>query len=245
MRSCRPMILLTTPRWRSSSPTGWATCCTPTPSPSPAVRLPGDPRHLTGRSLLSLGFQEEDHEQGQRAGQAGPQRARRGRARSRSSAATARAVSSAPRRCRCATRPAPSTGIVIIAREALQRHSRRERDRIGLLERIGERLAGSLELDATLRHVAEMLVPQFADHCFIDLLQGDKLVRRVAAARRRLEPPPGTWAPVGEQISYPAGPLLPAGDGRDGDRHRRPTSARASSRRPRAQRRRPAATRSA
>ena len=88
-------------------------------------------------------------------------------------------------------------GIVIIAREATRRGSERERDRMALLERIGERLAGSLELDQTLRHVAETLVPQFADHCFIDLLQGDKLIRRVqmhpAAGRQRREPGPG-WA---------------------------------------------------
>src|SRR5262249_54370924 len=56
-------------------------------------------------------------------------------------------------------------GIVVIARRAARRTSPRERDRIGLLERIGERLAGSLELNVTLRHVAETLVPQFADHC--------------------------------------------------------------------------------
>ncbi|HKB31930.1 MAG TPA: SpoIIE family protein phosphatase [Streptosporangiaceae bacterium] len=81
-------------------------------------------------------------------------------------------------------------GIVIFAREAMRRGNEREFDRIGLLERIGERLAGSLELDRTLRHVAETLVPQFADHCFIDLRQSDKLVRRVAMHA-------GGWHPQG------------------------------------------------
>ena len=95
-------------------------------------------------------------------------------------------------------------GIVIIAREATRRGSLRERDRIGLLERIGERLAGSLELGTTLRHVAETLVPQFADHCFIDLLQGDKLVRQVADARQRLDAAAGHLGPVGEPITLPA-----------------------------------------
>ena len=42
--------------------------------------------------------------------------------------------------------------------------SQSERDRLRLLERIGERLSQSLELDVTLRQVAETLVPQFADH---------------------------------------------------------------------------------
>ncbi|HZC39481.1 MAG TPA: SpoIIE family protein phosphatase [Streptosporangiaceae bacterium] len=96
-------------------------------------------------------------------------------------------------------------GIVIIAREATRRGSQRERDRIRLLERIGERLAGSLELDVTLRHVAETLVPQFADHCLIDLFQGDKLIRRAQFHARDWRPPPGSWAEAGDQIRYPAG----------------------------------------
>ncbi len=74
-----------------------------------------------------------------------------------------------------------------------------------MLERIGERLASSLELSVTLSQVAETLVPQFADHCFIDLLQGDKLVRRAQLHSRGWMPEPGSWALVGEQITYPAG----------------------------------------
>ena len=84
-------------------------------------------------------------------------------------------------------------GVCIFARAA-GRGSLAERNRIGLLERIGEKLGGSLELDATLRHVTEMLVPQFADHCFIDLFQGDKLVRRVQTHAHGWQPPPGCWA---------------------------------------------------
>ncbi|HZR50185.1 MAG TPA: SpoIIE family protein phosphatase [Streptosporangiaceae bacterium] len=96
-------------------------------------------------------------------------------------------------------------GIVILAREVSQRAGRSEEDRLALLERIGERLAGSLEIGATLRHVAEMLVPQFADHCFIDLYQGESLIRRVQRHASDWTPPPGTWAQVGEQIHYPEG----------------------------------------
>jgi serine phosphatase RsbU (regulator of sigma subunit) len=96
-------------------------------------------------------------------------------------------------------------GIVIFAREVSQRAGRSEEDRLALLERIGERLAGSLEINATLRHVAEILVPQFADHCFIDLFQGDVLVRRVQRHANDWTPPPNTWAQVGEQIHYPEG----------------------------------------
>ncbi|ROO91288.1 PAS domain S-box-containing protein [Actinocorallia herbida] len=93
-------------------------------------------------------------------------------------------------------------GVAIFAREAL-RSNQREQDRYGLLDRIGTRLAASLELDVTLRAVAGTLVPQFADHLFIDLVTGDKLVRRVAAHARDWTPPPGTWAEPGEQVDYP------------------------------------------
>ena len=53
--------------------------------------------------------------------------------------------------------------------------------------------------------MADTLVPQFADHCFIDLCQGDKLVRRAAVHARGWTPRPGTWAAVGGQIRYPEG----------------------------------------
>jgi len=96
-------------------------------------------------------------------------------------------------------------GIVILAREASKRDGQGEQDRMALLERVGERLAGSLEIVTTLKHVAEMLVPQFADHCFIDLYQGEALVRRVQRHASDWVPPPGTWAQVGEQIHYPEG----------------------------------------
>ena len=96
-------------------------------------------------------------------------------------------------------------GIVILAREASRRSSRRERDRVTLLERIGEQLAGSLEFGTTLRHVAETLVPQFADHCIIDLFQGDKLIRRAQMNAGGWTPPPGSWARVGDPIWYPEG----------------------------------------
>jgi serine phosphatase RsbU (regulator of sigma subunit) len=97
------------------------------------------------------------------------------------------------------------SGIMILARPVSRPGQQRERDRISVLERISDRLSGSLELDVTLRSVAEMLVPQFADHCFIDLLQGDKLIRRAQLHAGGWMPHPGTWAMVGEQISYPPG----------------------------------------
>ncbi|MEO3811726.1 SpoIIE family protein phosphatase [Sphaerisporangium sp. B11E5] len=96
------------------------------------------------------------------------------------------------------------TGVVITAREAM-RSNEREKDRFGLLERIGERLAGSLHVGETLNRVAEMLVPQFADHCFIELNEGDRLIRKVSTHVKGWTPPPGTWKPVGSDIRYPPG----------------------------------------
>jgi serine phosphatase RsbU (regulator of sigma subunit) len=99
-------------------------------------------------------------------------------------------------------------GVVLMVTEAGRRDGQREQDRLRLLERVGERLAGSLELDATLRHVASILVPQFADHCFIDLFSGDKLIRRAQTHALGWEPPPGTWAELGSPIHYPPGHFM-------------------------------------
>jgi len=96
-------------------------------------------------------------------------------------------------------------GMVILVREAGRRDGHGQQDRIALLERVGERLAGSLEIGTTLKHVAEILVPQFADHCFIDLFQGNQLIRRAMRHASDWVPPPDTWAQVGEQIHYPNG----------------------------------------
>jgi hypothetical protein len=74
-----------------------------------------------------------------------------------------------------------------------------------MMRRIGARLSGSAEIGATLQHVAEVLVPRLADHCLIDLFQGDVLIRRVQRSTGGWTPPPGTWAQVGEQIRYPEG----------------------------------------
>ena len=102
-------------------------------------------------------------------------------------------------------------GIVMFMTEAGRRDAQREPDRLRLLERIGQRLAGSLELDTTLRQIAQILVPRFADHCFIDLFSGDKLHQAGRGARRRL----GTAAEhlgAGRRADpLPARPLRAAG----------------------------------
>src|SRR5580658_6485558 len=52
-------------------------------------------------------------------------------------------------------------GTVIMVKEALQVGTEAATDRVGLLDRIGQRLNKSLELGDTLREVANTLVPQF------------------------------------------------------------------------------------
>jgi PAS domain S-box-containing protein len=172
-----------------------------------AVRLfdfPDDAGLLAGRSIFSLGFQEGD------AGKAARMVRQVLRGRAWDGAFTNIRADGSRIFVQVQAMPlrhptGAIDGVVIIARRATRRTNPRERDRIGLLDRIGERLAHSLELDLTLRHVAETLVPQFADHCFIDLLHGDKLIRRAQINARGWTPPPGSWAQVGEQIMYPEG----------------------------------------
>jgi len=172
-----------------------------------AVNLFGFPdhaAHLVGHSLASLGFEEGDAPRvDYLVSQVLRGRAWEGTFASRHLDGTRLLI-----RARAASLLDASgeiNGIVIIAREATMRGSRSERDRLRLLERIGDRLARSLELEVTLRQVAETLVPQFADHCLIDLFQGDKLVRKAQLHSRGWLPEPGSWAMVGEQVSYPEG----------------------------------------
>ena len=171
-----------------------------------AARLfgfPDEAERLAGRPILSLGFDEEDL--GTAAGlvrqvlQGSAWEGTFTTVRPDGSRVFVQAQAVPLRRS-----PGAVDGIVVIACRAAGRTSPRERDRIALLERIGERLAGSLELDVTLRHVAETLVPQFADHCFIDLFHGDKLIRRAQTSAPGWTPP-ASWAKVGEQVVYPDG----------------------------------------
>ncbi len=166
--------------------------------------FPGDPDQMLGRPLLSLGLEQSDAATVQHMadtvlrgwpweGTLAGQRVDGSRVFVRAHAAPLR------------TADGGISGIVIMAREVTKRGGQRASDRIGLIERIGERLSSSLEVSVTLRQVAETLVPQFADHCFIDLLHGDTLIRRAQFNSCGWMPDPGSWALVGEQIKYPKG----------------------------------------
>jgi hypothetical protein len=107
------------------------------------------------------------------------------------------------------TKLAHACGVVALSVPRLRAQYRRSR-RGTLLPgwiagKAGEQLAKAAEIDAGLQRVAAMLVPRFADHCFIDLFEGNALIRRVHRNADDWTPPLGTWAQVGEQIRYPDG----------------------------------------
>ena len=107
--------------------------------------FPDAPERLVGRSLLSLGFEEEDL--GKAADLA--KQVLHGRAWDGTFASVRSGGSRVFVRAQAVPLRHPSgaiDGIVIVGRQATRRSSQQERDRIGLLERIGERLARSLEL---------------------------------------------------------------------------------------------------
>jgi serine phosphatase RsbU (regulator of sigma subunit)/anti-sigma regulatory factor (Ser/Thr protein kinase) len=90
-----------------------------------------------------------------------------------------------------------------MARQAVQVGTPGSTGRTGLLDRIGERLGSSLELSDTLERVADTLVPQFADHCFIELRAKEGLVRKVQKNAWNWTPAKGRWAQVGDIVVYP------------------------------------------
>jgi PAS domain S-box-containing protein len=56
---------------------------------------------------------------------------------------------------------------------------RRARGALGLLAAIGEQLARSLDPDAALRTLADLVVPSLADQCIVDIVAGDQVRRLV------------------------------------------------------------------
>jgi PAS domain S-box-containing protein len=167
-----------------------------------AERLFGFPGgQCLGKSILHIGIAEEDHEQARELAR----HVLRGGVWEGTFCSRRADGSTLYTRVHAVPMRKPSgevDAVVIFAREAL-RSNHREQERFGLLERISERLAGSLELEQTLRGMADTLVPQFADHCLIDLFAGDRLVRRLSRHAGGWSPPPDTWVDPGEVIVYP------------------------------------------
>jgi hypothetical protein len=107
------------------------------------------------------------------------------------------------------TKLAHACGVLALSVPRLRAQFRQGLDRALLpgwiADRVAEQLAGIPGADAALQRVAETLVPDFADHCFIDLFEGSALIRRVQRNAGDWVPPPGTWALAGDVVRYPVG----------------------------------------
>ena len=65
-----------------------------------------------------------------------------------------------------------------LERARLYDAERRSREALAVLASIGEHLARSLDPDAALRTLAELVVPAVADQCVVDLVRGAAIERR-------------------------------------------------------------------
>jgi signal transduction histidine kinase/GAF domain-containing protein len=74
--------------------------------------------------------------------------------------------------------------------------------RLGLLARAGAMVGTSLDDEATLRGLADILVPDVADFCLVDLIEADGQVRRVAG----IHTDPGLASVMTEAIADPPTP---------------------------------------
>jgi signal transduction histidine kinase len=89
-----------------------------------------------------------------------------------------------------------------IAREAAEREERRA----AFLAAAGQELAASLDRDQTIATLARLIVPNLAEICTVDLIEGDVL-RRVAAVHRNPEDDVAVAASVGRVRSGIPEPL--------------------------------------
>lgn len=89
----------------------------------------------------------------------------------------------------------------LYAAEALAREeAETARLHLAVLAEAGKRLAFSLDEEAILTQLQEMIVPAFADLCFIDLLIGAKAIRRILYAEAGLLP---THLKPTDELCYP------------------------------------------
>jgi PAS domain S-box-containing protein len=78
--------------------------------------------------------------------------------------------------------------------------------RLRLLGRATQALSASLDVQRTLRSYGALVVPTFADHCIVDLLDPAGSLRRAALVNAPdMDPDAGAWAAVGQDVSYPKG----------------------------------------
>lgn len=160
---------------------------------------------IVGCSVLDLGIAEEDHRQAVKLAR---EVLRGGRwvgtfcsVRSDGSRIFTR-LDAVPRR----DDDGQVTGLVIFAREAMTESTRQYEDQLGLFYKLGDLLSASLGFDVTLGKVADVLVPQFAEHCFVDLYDEDGVLRRhVLRHAASCLPAADVWVDRGDRVDYAPG----------------------------------------
>lgn len=93
--------------------------------------------------------------------------------------------------------------IEVTERRQMERERAAAIGRLALTSRASELMAGSLELETTLKSLCELLVPDMADHLFVDLREEGDRLRRVAIRHATgMEVGPHLQRPVGEIVDY-------------------------------------------
>ena len=77
-----------------------------------------------------------------------------------------------------------SARIQLIQEQTTRQEAEVERQRARFLAQVSATLASSLDYESTLASVANLVVPDFADWCSVDLLQNNQSINRVAVAHR-------------------------------------------------------------
>ncbi len=100
-------------------------------------------------------------------------------------------------------------GAASLVSDVNEQHRIRDRlrdatERLALLAQVSELLASSLDLDRTLSALARLVVPAFADHCIVDLIDDNDELRRVVVVHApEIEPEAEPWITPGEVVHYP------------------------------------------
>lgn len=93
--------------------------------------------------------------------------------------------------------------IEVTQRRQVERERAAAIGRLALTSRASELMAGSLEMETTLKNLCELLVPDMADHLFVDLREEGDRLRRVAIRHAAgMEVSPSLQRPVGEIVDY-------------------------------------------
>ena len=121
-------------------------------------------------------------------------------------------------------------GAASLVSDVNEQHRVRDRlrdatERLALLGQVSELLASSLDLERTLGALARLVVPAFADHCIVDLIDDDGELRRQTVVHAPEIAPDSDepWATPGDLVQLPRRASLCAGarDRAFGDAERR------------------------